>query len=53
MKYTYFMLAIEETKCLFTNVHIHINLVWLIKFNATFNNITVISWCPVLLVDET
>jgi hypothetical protein len=28
-------------------------LVWLIVFNATFNNISVISWRSVLLVEET
>ena len=26
---------------------------WLIMFNATFNNISVISWQSVLLVEET
>jgi hypothetical protein len=26
---------------------------WLMVFNATFNNISAISWLPVLLVDET
>ena len=30
-----------------------IGLVWLIVFNATFNNISVISWWSVLLVEET
>ena len=28
-------------------------LVWFMVFNATFNNISVISWRSVLLVDET
>ena len=28
-------------------------LVWLMVFNATFNNISVTSWRSVLLVDET
>jgi hypothetical protein len=28
-------------------------LVWFIVFNATFNNISVISWLSVLLVEET
>ena len=28
-------------------------LVWLMVFNATFNNISVISWRSVLLVEET
>jgi hypothetical protein len=28
-------------------------LVWFILFNATFNNISAISWRSVLLVDET
>ena len=27
-------------------------LVWFMEFNATFNNISVISWQSVLLVDE-
>ena len=26
---------------------------WFMVFNATFNNISVISWRPVLLVEET
>jgi hypothetical protein len=26
---------------------------WLMRFNATFNNISVISWQAVLLVEET
>ena len=30
-----------------------ISLVWLMVFNATFNNISVISWWSVLLVEET
>jgi hypothetical protein len=29
------------------------SLVWFIMFNATFNNISVISWRSVLLVDKT
>ena len=29
------------------------DLVWFMVFNATFNNISVISWRSVLLVDET
>jgi hypothetical protein len=28
-------------------------LVWFMVFNATFNNISVISWWSVLLVEET
>jgi hypothetical protein len=28
-------------------------LVWFMVFNATFNNISVISWLSVLLVEET
>ena len=31
----------------------HIRLVWIMVFNATFNNISVISWWSVLLVEET
>ena len=30
-----------------------LGLVWFIVFNATFNNISVISWWSVLLVEET
>jgi len=33
-----------------------VSIIWLvgfIVFNATFNNISVISWRPVLLVEET
>ena len=29
------------------------DLVWFMVFNATFNNISVISWSSVLLVEET
>ena len=29
------------------------NMVWFMVFNATFNNISVISWLSVLLVEET
>jgi hypothetical protein len=28
-------------------------LAWFMEFNATFNNISVISWLSVLLVEET
>jgi len=28
-------------------------MVWFMVFNATFNNISAISWQPVLLVEET
>jgi hypothetical protein len=28
-------------------------LVWFLVFNATFNNISVISWLSVLMVEET
>jgi hypothetical protein len=31
----------------------HLGLVWFIVFNATFNNISIISWRSVLLVEET
>jgi hypothetical protein len=31
----------------------HIGLVWFMVFNATFNNISLISWQSVLLVEET
>ena len=30
-----------------------IGLVWFMVYNATFNNISVISWLSVLLVEET
>jgi hypothetical protein len=30
-----------------------VGLVWLMMLNATFNNISVISWCLVLLVEKT
>jgi len=32
---------------------INIFMVWSMVFNATFNNISVISWRSVLLVEET
>ena len=31
----------------------YVGLVWFVVFNATFNNISVISWLSVLLVEET
>ena len=31
----------------------NLGLVWSMVFNATFNNISVISWWSVLLVEET
>ena len=31
----------------------HVRFVWLVVFNATFNNISVILWGSVLLVEET
>jgi hypothetical protein len=34
-------------------VGFHLWLVWLMVFNATFNNISVISWRSVILVEET
>jgi hypothetical protein len=40
--------------CKNTNVGIQrFGLVWFIPFNATFNNISIISWQSVLLVVET
>jgi len=36
---------------LFTSF-IVINVVWVMVFNTTFNNISVISWRSVLLVEE-
>ena len=35
------------------NPHLGIELVWFMVFNGTFNNISVISWRSVLLVEET
>jgi len=35
------------------NYNHNIDLVWFMVFNATFNNISVISWRLVLLVEET
>ena len=35
------------------NKHIWFGLVWLMLFNATFNNISVISWLSILLAEET
>ena len=34
-------------------VGFHLWLVWLMVLNATFNNISVISWRSVILVEET
>ena len=33
--------------------HLGIELVWFMVFNATFSNISVISWRSVLMVEET
>ena len=46
------------TSILFISIgHIYlynlIRLVWLMVFNATFNNVSVISWQSVLVVEET
>jgi hypothetical protein len=35
------------------NYNSRFDLVWFIVFNATFNNISVISWQSVLLMEET
>jgi hypothetical protein len=35
------------------NVQINYGLVWFMVHNTTFNNISVISWRSVLLVEET
>ena len=34
-------------------MRLKVGLVWFMMFNATFNNISVISWRSVLLVEET
>jgi hypothetical protein len=36
-----------------TNINYKYGLVWFMVFNATFNNISALSWRPVLLVEET
>ena len=36
-----------------TASHEHASLLWLMVFNATFNNISLILWRSVLLVEET
>ena len=41
----------EISYTIFTNLSNH--LIWVMVFNATFNNISVISWRSVLLVEET
>ena len=38
---------------LLNSVDFRFGLVWYMVFNATFNNISVISWRSVLLVEET
>ena len=38
----------QDTKLILSNE----GLVWFMVFNATFNNISVISWWSVLLVEE-
>ena len=40
-------------KCLHYSSSIQITFWWFMVFNATFNNILVISWLSVLLVEET
>jgi hypothetical protein len=36
-----------------TNINYKYGLVWFMVLNATFNNISALSWRPVLLVEET
>jgi len=43
---------LDETFKIFLSV-IDLGLVWFMVFNATFNNISAISWRLVLLVEET
>jgi hypothetical protein len=46
-------LSLNGATILFPGENVNIGLVWVMVFNATFNNISVISWQSVLLVEET
>ena len=46
-------LSLKGATILFPGENVNIGLVWVMVFNATFNNISVISWQSVLLVEET
>jgi hypothetical protein len=35
------------------NISQYVNILWIYLNNVTFNNISIISWCSVLLVEET
>ena len=48
----YYLVGILFYLCL-NDFDVDIDLVWFMVFNPTFNNISVISWQLVLLVEET
>ena len=46
----------EVNRCqvmVITHILVHVEVGWFMVFNATFNNISVILWQSVLLVEET
>ena len=52
MNYEKLLTQIKHFKYSFHGL-VWFGLVWFMVFNATFNNISVISWQSVLLVEET
>ena len=44
---------LDKTPSEICNKSSKLKIDWFMVFNATFNNISVISWRPVLLVEET
>ena len=49
----WFLVTLYKTSVKLFNIQIYNRLVWLIVFNATFNNISTTSWWSVVLVEET
>jgi hypothetical protein len=46
-------LQLHVIHSIYFHIYLKKRLVWFMVFNATFNNISVISWRSVLLVEET
>ena len=49
----FLLFSLKTTPIISKHKHACINRVMVVEFNATFNNIPVISWQSVLLVEET
>jgi hypothetical protein len=48
----YFLYISSEVQIIFVFKHKKDWLIWFIVFNATFSNISAISWRPALVVEE-